>query len=176
MTRDIAIEARTSASPSRSTAARSRPSRTSRSPCTRARPSPWWANPAVAIRPRARHHAALSKRATVSPKTEILYAAATWRPFPARDAGPAGQPPVDELPGTDVLAEPGLHHRQPDRRGPAHPQPDVEGRAIAKALALLKDVPDPRTRGAAEPVSAPAVGRPAQRVMIAMAWRTTPTS
>ena len=35
----------------------------------------------------------------------------------AADARDARQPRLDDLPGADVVAEPGLPHRQPDRRG-----------------------------------------------------------
>ena len=79
----------------------------------------------------------------------------------AADAGGARQPHLDDLPGADVVAEPDLQGRQPDRRGD-HPAPAADEEAGARPRARAPEgSAHPRTRSAARAVPASALRRPA---------------
>ena len=68
---------------------------------------------------------------------------------------------LDDLPGADVEPQPGLHDRRADLRG-ADPAPEAQPRRRDEArLRAARGGADPRPRGAAAAVSAPALGRPA---------------
>ena len=76
-----------------------------------------------------------------------------------RDAQDPRQPDLDDLPGADDLAQPGVHRRRPGRRGGPPAPGQVEGRG---ARGRDRDVParrHPVARGARRRVPAPAVGR-----------------
>ena len=77
------------------------------------------------------------------------------------DARDARQQGVDDLPGADELAEPGLHHRQADRGGPAPAQPHVARGGAGTGAGAAQGGPHPRSRSATQAVSPPALGRTA---------------
>ena len=67
----------------------------------------------------------------------------------ARDAQAARQPDLDDLPGADELAQPGLHRRRADRRDPPPAQPgSAAPRRWSARCELLEEVqiPDPEAR------------------------------
>ena len=59
----------------------------------------------------------------------------------------------DDLPGADVVAEPGAHHRRPDRRGaPAAPPDEPKAEARARAIELLDQVEIPAPGAGCRPL------------------------
>ena len=80
----------------------------------------------------------------------------------ARCAQLRGNQHLDDLPGADELAEPGLHGRPADRRDPAPAQPDQPRRGDGSARSqLLEEVQIPEPEARLQAVSAPALRRPA---------------
>ena len=81
----------------------------------------------------------------------------TMKPSDLR-AGPRGRD-LDDLPGSDDLAEPGAHDRTPaDRGGPAAPRRDQAGRALEGARAA-EGGRHPAGRDAHRRLPAPVLGR-----------------
>ena len=104
----------------------------------------------------------LPRTAHVSGESRVLLAATRIDQFSERQMlERPRRPHLDDLPGADVVAEPDLPGRQPDRRS-AHPAPAPDQEAgAARALDLLKEVRIPEPGGAARAISAPALGRAA---------------
>ena len=73
----------------------------------------------------------LPRTATVSPREPVMLDGTRIDQFSERQMlGGARQPHLDDLPGADVVAQPDLPDRQPDRRG-HHPAPGPDQEAGA---------------------------------------------
>ena len=75
-----------------------------------------------------------------------------------RDAHDPRQRDRDDLSGADDLAQPGVHHRAAVDRGLARSQGDVEGTGERAGAGSVAAGAYPRTRAAAEAISARVVG------------------
>ena len=82
------------------------------------------------------------------------------RPLGRRAPPAARRQDVDDLPGADDLAQPGPHHRRPDRRGASWPTPrSRRRRRRTRAIEMLELVRIPSAARAPRRLSAPAVRR-----------------
>ena len=159
----LILDARNVAVASRSTAASSRPCATSPSSSTTARRSRSSASPAPASRsPRAPSCGSSPSAPRVCPTDPHHPRRRRHRPHVAdADARAARQPHLDDLPGADVVAEPGLHGRQADRRRSSAAHSDDAQRGDGARARAARGGAHPRARGAARAISAPALRRPA---------------
>ena len=104
----------------------------------------------------------LTKRATVAGHSSIEYDGKNVLKFSDRAApGAARQPHLDDLPGADELAEPGLYDRRADHRGDPRPPEDEPQAGDGAGAGASAPGADSRSRSAPQPVSAPAFRRPA---------------
>ena len=93
----------------------------------------------------------------------------------AADARHPRQPHRHDLPGADDVAEPGAHHRRPDRRGRASSTRARAGReALQRAAEMLKLVRIPDAERRLDDYPHQFSGGMRQRVMIAMALSCNP--
>src|SRR5581483_9663159 len=78
------------------------------------------------------------------------------------------------LPGPDVIAQPGTHHWPPDDRGGRGPPADWPSQGARDGRGPAARAQRPGSATSATPLSARAVGRDAERVMIAMGLMHAP--
>ena len=138
--------------------------------------SRWWANPAAASRsPRFRSWACCRGNAIARGPRSFSRASDLLRNAGARAARAARRRDLDDLPGADELAEPGVHRRLPGRaRCCASTWALGPGRRAQARVELLDEVGLSRPQAKLDAYPFQLSGGQQQRVMIAMAIACEP--